>query len=218
MLCFLSQEFEDATPSGQTVPKEVKEDSPPSVDDLIAFGDALRRSPRRRAKTVKFAAEDFKEKPDSPKGSRKRRRNGAQQDDTEATRQMLDELEILKTTQLDTIRSQKMANRRKTMEAKAERREAERRRKEEARQERVREMDAQRRQRGEVRQQLRLARSIVREAQKERLWRDREKTRVKKQRELLELKQRKASERRRKQVKGRGERRKGRGRGGKGGE
>ena len=217
---------EAATPTvtgqaSQTSPARgegILEDSPPpSMDDLIAFGDALRRSPRRRAKTVKFAAKDFKEKPDNPRGDRKsRRRRSASHDqegDCEAVQQMHDEFEALKVLQLGAIRSQKMEERRKVMEEKAERRESERHCKEEVRQERAREREAQGRRRGEKRLQLRLARGIVREAQRERLRRDRERTRVRKQTELQELKQRKAEEKRRKQVRwGRG----GEGRGGEG--
>ena len=173
-----------------------------SGDDTLQFESFLRRSPRRRVSIKKYISEDYRESPKSPRRRRgskslatsKRGSPKIEVDDEEFVKKR-EELETLKSIHFDAIQSEKMEDKKRRMEGR--RLVMEQRRRE--REERARVKEEQRLHKEEVKDKLRLARTLLKEAQRDKLRRNREKEKIRKQKQLEELKQKKMAQKKKMQ-------------------
>ena len=184
-----------------------------SEEEVDVFSDFLRRSPRRKVAPLKYVAEDFREGLCSPTGGKMKRNDLSPNESPKPSRvsfammeenessdlsdKKQEELKSLKEKRFGEIQTSKIEEKQKVLEVRAKVREEQRLCRQKALEMKAK-LRVEERERKLVEQEkLRMARSIVKEAQRSSQKRRREREKERKQRELQEMKEKNAEERKR---------------------
>ena len=155
------------------------------LEQLPLEESPFRRSPRRKTLTRTYNAQNFIDSPE--KQHKKRKAKSPRKNFSNGLGRKLetkhDELDSLREAQLSAIRSKKVEERQMRQEEQA-------RRREELREQKLREKEELR----SVKEKHRLARSILKDAQRDKVRRERERMKLQKSQQLEELKQKKSAE------------------------
>ena len=175
-------------------------------EEVDEFADFLRRSPRRKVTTQKYVAEDF-----SSPASRKVKRNDhlspnrSQGNFTmkeenvsgQLSEKKQEELDALKGKRFEEIQTSRMEEKQKVLEERARLREEQRMCRQKMLETKARLREEEKVRKLAEQEKLRMARSILKEAQRSSQKRRREREKERKQRELKEMKEKNAVERKR---------------------
>jgi len=191
--------------NGTRIEKEVDE-----------FADFVRRSPRRKVTTKKYVAEDFREGFSSPASGKVKRNdhlspnrspklvlsqgNFAMKEENvsgQLSEKKQDELDALKGKRFEEIQTSRMEEKQMVLEERARLREEQRMCRQKMLETKARLREEEKVRKLAEQEKLRMARSILKEAQRSSQKRRREREKERKQRELQEMKEKNAEERKR---------------------